>query len=165
MEVLSGNAEAAEGDADAGIGQRLCNGAAETTGDEVILRRDDVAGFLCGLDDGVLVERLDRVHIDHADGNAFLGKSVCRRDGQRDERAGGDDGEVGAVEGGDGLADFVVIVLRGIDGRLCAAGDAEADGAGIFQRGADGFDTLRESLGAMTVMFGRSRMMARSMML
>ena len=83
-----------------------------------------MAGFLCGLDDGVLVERLDRVHIDHADGNAFLGESVCRRDGQRGERAGGDDGEVGAVEGGDGLADFVVIVLRGIDGRLCAAGDA-----------------------------------------
>ena len=38
------------------------NGAAETTGDEVILRRDDVAGFLCGLDDGVLVERLDRAY-------------------------------------------------------------------------------------------------------
>ena len=50
----------------ASAADRLRNGAAESAQYIVLLRRYDATGLLCRLQDGLLIQRLDRVHVDHA---------------------------------------------------------------------------------------------------
>ena len=99
---------------------------AETAEQVVVLRRDDAAG-LCGVNDGLLVERLDREHIDDAD---FLAQLIVDAlggfHGKVDHDAGADERTVVALARDERLADLIFRIL-GIQGACGLAAKADVD--------------------------------------
>ena len=113
--------------------------AAETADDVVFLGGDDAAGFLCGLLDQRAVERLDRVHIDHADGNAFFCHRFARGQRHLHHHARGDDGHVAAGGQLDALVQFKLVAgdLVG-DGVHRGAAQTQISRAVVVQQRLDG---------------------------
>ncbi len=66
--------------------------------------------------DRLAVQRLDGIHIHDARRDAFGFQSFLRADSLRHQQAGGDDGEVAAVDQLDGLADFKALLAGMHDG-------------------------------------------------
>ncbi len=108
----------------------------------MLFRHDDGAGFR-RFADGVAVERLDGVHIDHARGNAFGFERIGGEQRLRDQQSVGDDGDVLAFRHLDRFADFELLIGGINDRRLEPAGAdehrADVRRGGAHQRLRGGF--------------------------
>ncbi len=105
------------------------DGLAQTADDAVLLGGDDPAALLGGLEDDLLVQRLDGVDVDDPGVDA-LGSQLLRGNaGFVDHQAGGDDGNVAALGDLLALADLEVIGLGIVEHRHGQTAEAQVDGA------------------------------------
>ena len=111
----------------------------------MLLDRDHMAGLGRGGKQGVLVERLDGVHVDDLDGDALGGERVGRLERSGDHEATGDDGRVGALAHHDGAAKFELIVLGVVDHRRGQAAKTQVE------RAIGGIGATRRSTGLHVV--------------
>ena len=77
----------------------------------MVFRRNQCAGFGGGLDDGVGVDGLDGVDVEHAGGYAFLSQRFGGLQSVGDADAGSDQGHVGTVAQEIGLAEIKLVVI------------------------------------------------------
>ena len=84
------------------LAQDGADGLAQTADDAVLLGGDDLAALLGGLEDDLLIQRLDGVDVDDPGVDALGGQLLGSQAGLVDHQAGSDDGNVAAL--GDLLA-------------------------------------------------------------
>ena len=105
----------------------------------MLLGGDDAAGLLRRAQNQLGVERLDRVHINDADGHALGGHRLARLERKLHHHAGGDDGDVLAVCKGGALIQLEAVALDlvgdGLDG---GAAKAQIGRAVVVQQRLDG---------------------------
>src|SRR5262245_15057859 len=102
--------DAVAADADGGdVGQGLDDGAAEAAGDLVVLDGEDAAGLAGGAGQELDVDGLDGVDVDDAGADAVGGQHRRRLDGGADGAAGGDDGQILALDQGHALAELELV--------------------------------------------------------
>ena len=104
-------------------GNNLRNASTETMHDRVVFNRDNCTGCDAVLD-LVLIERLDRVHIDEAHGQAFTFKLLCCLNRQTNRVAVRNDRNVGAFVQHLCLADLEFLIFT-VDLRHFVAGEAQ----------------------------------------
>ncbi len=107
-----------------GFGNHLRHAHAQAAIHQVLFRHHDRAGF-GRFANGVAVERLHRVHVDHARRNALRIERVRRQQSLRHQQSVGDDGDVLALRHFDRLADFELLIGGIDDGRLEPSGADE----------------------------------------
>lgn len=78
------------------LGEQLRHRAAQTTGDAVILHGDHPPGLARGSEDGLLVEGLDRGHVQHLGVDPVRLETLRRLERVPERPAGGEDGHVAA---------------------------------------------------------------------
>ena len=69
------------------------------------------AALLCRLDNQLFIERLDGMHIDEANADAFFIEGICCKNGFVYQYAAGDDGYIVAVSQEGAFADFELAVI------------------------------------------------------
>src|SRR5712692_951509 len=84
------------------LGHHLGDGAPESTFDAVFLEREHETGLGGCAHDSIAVERLDGVHAQQPDAQAFLGQLGGDEVGRREHPAAGDECEVGSLSHRDG---------------------------------------------------------------
>ena len=72
---------------------------------------NDASGFLCGFQDEIFIQRFDRVHIDHAGGDALGLQLVGSLERDRDHDAVGDDRDITALFHRNALAEFKAVAI------------------------------------------------------
>ena len=140
--VFVGDADDAERHGHARLHQDRRAGLAQAAVDHVLLGGDDRAAVAAGGEDALRVERLDRVHADHAALQAVLLLQERRREQAVDHRlARGDERDVVAVAQGDRAADLEprARIVQAIQRRLA---EAEVDRAVAPGGGEDGLARL-----------------------
>ena len=139
-------AEAFEGARNAAFAENFRNRAAEAADDAVVFNGDDTAGFFCCLQDSVLVDRLDGVHVENSCRDVVVCfQNFCSLNSLIYAGTASDQSDVVAFDHFDCFAHFEAVVVGVVNDHVETAVDTDIERTRGVCRGANrktGFDAV-----------------------